>query len=125
MVSHASDKWLDAFADPLAQLYTFSSGIALADLSGDGDHKLFIADLGTGKYNMTLKVYKGVTLFKENTLVDLPTAVVPFFMDQTEPRIPAIAVASGSSVFVYRNLKPYYKYNLPDMEISETEKEVG
>ncbi len=54
-----SDKWLNAFSDPLAGLYTFGCCMTLADLQGDGDHKLIIADLGTGKYNMTLKVYKG------------------------------------------------------------------
>ncbi len=70
------------------------------------------------------KTLLGVTLLKENALVDLPTAVVTFFMDHAEPRVPAIAVASGPCVYVYKNLKPYYKFQLPSMQISETEKEV-
>lgn len=55
-VFHCSDRWLTAHQDPLASLYTFSSCIALADLHGDGEAKLIIADLGTGAYNMKLKV---------------------------------------------------------------------
>lgn len=79
--SDGGSKWINAFSDPLAGLYTFPTCMALADLNGDGDHKLIIADLGTGKYNMKLKVYKGVTLLAENALVDLPTSVSTFFMD--------------------------------------------
>lgn len=117
-------KWLNAYSDPLATLYTFTSCMALADLNGDGDHKLIIADLGTGQYNMKLKVYKGTTLMSENTIIDLPTAVATFFMDHVEPRVPAIAVASGSCIYVYKNLKPYYKFTLPSLPITDAEKEI-
>ncbi|KAK3874921.1 hypothetical protein Pcinc_020176 [Petrolisthes cinctipes] len=53
--SNSSEHWLTAHHDPLASLYTFGSCMALADLHGDGDSKLIIADLGTGAYNMKLK----------------------------------------------------------------------
>ncbi|CAM1320405.1 BBS1 (predicted) [Pycnogonum litorale] len=119
-----SPKWLDAHIDPLATLYTFSSCIALADLHGDGDNKLIVADLGTGMYNMKLKVYKGTNLMSEHTIIDLPTGVASFYIDSGEPRIPAIAVASGSHIFVYKNMCPYFKFTLPSMEINETEQAV-
>ena len=51
-------KWLDAYHDPVASLYTFTQCLALSDIHADGDCKLIIADLGTGSYNMKLKVYK-------------------------------------------------------------------
>ena len=54
-----SDRWLDAHNDPLAAIYTFSSCLVLSDLTGDGDHRLVLADLGTGDFNMKLRVYKG------------------------------------------------------------------
>ena len=38
----------------------------------------------------------------ENTIIDLPTAVATFHMDTHEPRIPAIAVASGSHIYIYK-----------------------
>ncbi|XP_043934152.1 Bardet-Biedl syndrome 1 protein isoform X2 [Protopterus annectens] len=37
--NEASSKWLDAYYDPVANLYTFSSCTALADLHGDGEYK--------------------------------------------------------------------------------------
>ena len=32
---------------------------ALEDLANDGDHKLLVGDLGSGQYDMKLKVFKG------------------------------------------------------------------
>ena len=36
--------------------------MALCDLTGDGDTKLLVADLGTGNYNMKLRVYNGTQM---------------------------------------------------------------
>ncbi|XP_010901988.1 Bardet-Biedl syndrome 1 protein isoform X1 [Esox lucius] len=117
-------KWLDAHYDPVANLYTFSSCIVLADLHGDGENKLVVGDLGTGSSNMKLKVYRGTGLMSENTLLDLPTGLVSFLMDQHEPRTPAIAVASGPYIYVYKNLRPYFKFTLPPLEVNALEQDV-
>ncbi|XP_047480253.1 Bardet-Biedl syndrome 1 protein-like [Penaeus chinensis] len=116
-----NERWLTGHQDPLASLYTFNSCMALADLHGDGESKLIIADLGTGTFNMKLKVYKGTSLMSENTLIDLPTGVITFHMDTTEPRVPAVAVASGSYIYIYKNLRPYFKFTLPTLEVNPTE----
>lgn len=80
--------------------------------------------MGNGPYNMKLKVYKGTSLLSENTLLDMPTGVVAFLMDQNEPRTPAVAVASGPFIYVYKNLRPYFKFTLPALEVNALEKEV-
>lgn len=36
----------------------------------------------------------------------------------------ALAVASGSAVFLFKSLRPYYKFVLPQMEIAQVEKDV-
>ncbi|XP_017348265.1 Bardet-Biedl syndrome 1 protein isoform X1 [Ictalurus punctatus] len=120
----SSSKWLDAHYDPVANLYTFSSCITLADLHGDGENKLVVGDLGTGAGNMKLKVYRGTGLLSENTLLDLPTGLVSFLMDQHEPRTPAIAVASGPFIYIYKNLRPYFKFTLPTLEVNPLEQDV-
>ena len=33
---------------------------ALEDLDRDGDHKLLVGDLGSGQFDMKLKVYRGM-----------------------------------------------------------------
>lgn len=114
-------KWLDAYQDPVASLYTFTQCITLSDIQADGDWKLIIADLGTGSFNMKLKVYKGTDLLSEHTIIDLPTGVVTFYMDTHEPRTPAIAVASGPFIYIYKNLRPYFKFTLPPLEVNPVE----
>ncbi|KAM4715480.1 BBSome complex member BBS1 [Anableps anableps] len=117
-------KWLDAHYDPVAGLYTFSSCVDLADLSGDRESQLVVGDLGTGSSGMKLKVYRGTVLISENTLLDLPAGLVAFFMDLHEPRIPAVAVASGPCIYVYKNLRPYFKFTLPSLDINPLEQDV-
>nr|XP_020472365.1 Bardet-Biedl syndrome 1 protein [Monopterus albus] len=117
-------KWLDAHYDPVAGLYTFSSCVDLADLSGDGESRLVVGDLGCGSYSMKLKVYRGTVLMSESTLLDLPAGLVAFFMDLHEPRIPAVAVASGPCIYVYKNLRPYFKFTLPGLEVNTLEQDV-
>uniref|UniRef100_A0A8C7KQL0 BBSome complex member BBS1 n=1 Tax=Oncorhynchus kisutch TaxID=8019 RepID=A0A8C7KQL0_ONCKI len=85
---------------------------------------LVVGDLGTGSCNMKLKVYRGTGLMSENTLLDLPTGLVSFLMDQHEPRTPAIAVASGPFIYVYKNLRPYFKFTLPPLEVNALEQDV-
>ncbi len=114
-------KWLDAHYDPVAGLYTFSSCVDLADLSGDGESRLVVGDLGSGSSGMKLKVYRGTALMSESTLLDLPAGLVAFFMDLHEPRIPAVAVASGPCIYVYKNLRPYFKFTLPGLEVNTLE----
>ena len=53
----------DAWYDPVAGISAYSSCIRLADLNGDGDYKLLIAD-----HQRKLKIYKGTTLLSENIL---------------------------------------------------------
>lgn len=101
--------------------YSTFSYIALSDLNADGDHKLLIADLGTGTYDMKLKVYKGTTLHMESAIVDLPTGVCTFYMDQNEPLIPAVAVASGPFIYIYKNSRPYFKFTTPPLEVNTVE----
>uniref|UniRef100_A0A8D2LIH9 Bardet-Biedl syndrome 1 N-terminal domain-containing protein n=1 Tax=Varanus komodoensis TaxID=61221 RepID=A0A8D2LIH9_VARKO len=122
--SQANSKWLDAHYDPVASLYTFSSCVALADLHGDGDYKLVVGNLGPTGHEMKLKVYQGMGLLSENALPDLPASVAAFLMEQHEPRMPAVAVASGPYIYVYKNLRPYFKFTLPPMEPNPMEKEV-
>ncbi|XP_053700813.1 Bardet-Biedl syndrome 1 protein [Synchiropus splendidus] len=117
-------KWLDAHYDPVAGLHTFSSCMDLADLSGDGETRLVVGDLGSGSTGMKLKVFRGTALLSESVLLDLPAGLVAFFMDLHEPRIPAVAVASGPCVYVYKNLRPYFKFTLPGLEVNQLEQDV-
>uniref|UniRef100_A0A8C1Z2Q1 BBSome complex member BBS1 n=1 Tax=Cyprinus carpio TaxID=7962 RepID=A0A8C1Z2Q1_CYPCA len=104
--------------------YSLFISTALSDLHGDGENKLVVGDLGTGVCNVKLKVYRGTGVLSESTLLDLPTGLVSFLMDLHEPRTPAIAVASGPFIYVYKNLRPYFKFTLPSLEVNPLEQDV-
>eukprot|EP00992_Anisonema_acinus_P004112 TRINITY_DN14749_c0_g1_i1.p1 TRINITY_DN14749_c0_g1~~TRINITY_DN14749_c0_g1_i1.p1 ORF type:complete len:129 (+),score=21.54 TRINITY_DN14749_c0_g1_i1:648-1034(+) len=64
-------------------------------------------------------------MVSENPLLDTPCAISSFYMDYNEPvRRPAVAVAAGPYIFIYKNLRPYYKFTLPPMEINQIESDV-
>lgn len=115
-----SNPWLDAWFDPLSMLKTTTHCVRLgADLSADGDNKLIVCD-----QSKKLKVYRGTALTMETDLLDFPVAQCITYTELASPRIPSVAVAAGSHVFVYRQLRPYRKWSCPPVEISTAETEV-
>ncbi|KAL5473056.1 hypothetical protein EMCRGX_G027497 [Ephydatia muelleri] len=116
--------WLNVHHDPVASLYTFSACMALEDLNNDGEYKLLVGDLGTGQSSIKLKMYEGTQLKFETPLLDLPTGICTFYMDTTIPRTPAIAVASGPFVYIYKNLRPYFKFTLPGLDLNQMENDL-
>lgn len=117
------DNWLLAHSDSTANLLTHSACICFSDLNGDGDQKLVIGDLADGVRGMKLNIYGGTLLLSQLTLIDVPCGVISFHMESNEPRIPAIGVASGTFLYIYKNLKPFYKFSLPSLEINAAELE--
>ena len=83
----------------------------------------------------------GTALKSETAILDVPVALCTFYTgtlradcglfvdslfvdsDTNTPRTPAVAVASGPYVFIYRNLRPYFKFTLPPLEIDKQENE--
>ena len=77
----------------------------------------------------------GTSRCEEFALLESPVGIVAFFpgacvyagewepdnsnrrADDKRPRIPSIAVAAGSHMFVYRNMRPYYKFSLPSVRL--------
>ena len=96
----------------MARVRTFGGCVRLVDLFGDGEDKLVVADQ-EGK----MRVYRGTSMMAEHALLDQPSALACFYSDNNAPRVPAVAVGAGSFVFIYRNLRPYYKFVLPTIEL--------
>ncbi len=38
--------------------------------------------------------------------------------------MPAVAVASGSHIYIYKNMRPYFKFTLPTLDILPQEKDL-
>lgn len=108
--------WLHAHYDKLASIRTGAQGVALLDLEGMGEHAFLCAD-----YDAKLRVFQGTRQSSEHPLVDAPAAVCGFYMDERRPRVPAVGIASGAHVFVYRNLRPFVRWTAPAVELDEQE----
>lgn len=50
-------------------------------------------------------------------------AISSFISETTAPRLPSLAVAAGSCIYIYRNLRPYYKFVLPPEDVNTEEQE--
>jgi Bardet-Biedl syndrome 1 protein len=48
----------------------FKNNYEFLDLTGDGEYRLVIADLGSGDFNMKLKVFKGTQMVSFLILLD-------------------------------------------------------
>ena len=92
--------------------------MAVGDVHGNGEGSLVV-----GTTDRVLKVYSGKALAHESKLLEPPTALTVFYADGKgqAKRTAAVAVASGSAVFVYRNMHPYYKFSLPDFAVHPKE----
>eukprot|EP00164_Ancoracysta_twista_P002068 GFYU01002724.1.p1 GENE.GFYU01002724.1~~GFYU01002724.1.p1 ORF type:complete len:595 (-),score=154.58 GFYU01002724.1:156-1940(-) len=112
--------WLHAWLDPVASFQSFSSCIRCADLDCNNEDKLLLADPEQRK----LRVYKGTTVVTEHTLLEKPCSICVFYQDEKTPRTPSVAVAAGPYIFIYRHMKPYFKFTLPSLEIDTKENEI-
>jgi Bardet-Biedl syndrome 1 protein len=68
-----------------------------------------------------MQVWKGTAKASEHALVEVPVAITSFVTDGPAPRIPMLSVAAGPHVYMFRSLRPYYKFTLPAADISPAE----
>lgn len=105
----AKSVWLDALTDPVAGVQADGKGVQTLDLFADGEWRLVVADK-----DKKLKVWRGTHLASEHTLLDRATAIASFYTDSVGcgSSLPSLAVTAGPHVYIYRNLRPYYKFTL-------------
>ncbi|CAL7936453.1 unnamed protein product [Xylocopa violacea] len=121
-----TSRWLEALWEPAARLYTLPNALDMLDVTGDGDARLICADLGTlnGVNSAKIRVYKGGDQVTEHNMVDLPCGMVGFYTENGEPRSSVLAVGVGSSVYIFKNMRPYFKYCLPHIDVHPKEREI-
>ena len=99
----------------MASVHAYSSCIDSADLAGDGEWRLVVAGA-----DRRVKVWAGTSLVSEVDLPEPPVALRAFYGDADTPnRRPFLAVAAGAHVYIYRNLRPYYKFTPPSSRGTE------
>ena len=96
----------------LAGIKAFSNYIVLADILQDNNNRLVVID--TSK---NLKIFKGTLLQDESKLSIVPAGIIAFYGEEPSSKniIPLLAVAGGNTIFIYKYLKGFIKYPLPDL----------
>ncbi|XP_065155693.1 Bardet-Biedl syndrome 1 protein homolog isoform X2 [Atheta coriaria] len=118
-------RWLDAHSDHSAGLATLPQGAILADIAGDGEHRLALLDIKLGKDSRSrLKVYKGTLLTADQTLPDVPSGIISFYTDPSDNKYPAVGIACGLDLLIYKNNKPFFKFVVPSLPISPLEVDI-
>lgn len=110
--------WLTSWKDHLASAPGTSPCLELCDLNGDSNYQLVI-----GTIQKRLKVFSGTSSVHDSPLLDIPVGVVSYYPDYSGDglRVPLIAVASGNFIFMYKSLRPYFKFTLPPPDLSPIE----
>ncbi|KAA0165405.1 hypothetical protein FNF28_03461 [Cafeteria roenbergensis] len=120
--SEDSWRWIEALRNPLAGVEGIRPHcMASCDLQGDGTSQV-VAACPDAK----LRVLDGRTgaVTKVMNILGEPSALAVFYPDSRAARVPALAVACGSSVFVYRNMRPFFKFALPQLPVHGEELEL-
>ncbi|KPJ07961.1 Bardet-Biedl syndrome 1 protein [Papilio machaon] len=119
-------RWLDVeVGTDDIDLNSLPSNLALVDLHNDNEYKLLVGDFGRGEEMPKLKIFRGTMQMSDLVLPDLPLGVVGFYTSETMPRqCPVIAIAMSSCIYIYRNMKLFYKYYLPSVEHNTCELEI-
>ncbi|KAI8435331.1 hypothetical protein MSG28_003656 [Choristoneura fumiferana] len=119
-------RWLDVeVGTDDVELNTLPGNLSLVDLHNDNEYRLLLGDLGRGEEGPRLRIFQGVRQVSDMILPDLPLAVVSLYTNESQPMsLPIIAVAFSSCIYIYRNMKLFYKYYLPSVELSTNETEI-
>uniref|UniRef100_A0A7E4V3X9 BBS1 domain-containing protein n=1 Tax=Panagrellus redivivus TaxID=6233 RepID=A0A7E4V3X9_PANRE len=105
-------RWVRALWEPALNIETIKQNIAVGNFSS-GEASLIVVDSPYGAAKRLVHM-KGLTLASDVALPSEPVGIVPFVVDNGVA--PCVAVAIQSSLLVYRNMRPYYRYNIPFSE---------
>lgn len=113
--------WNDVKSDLVAGVCSFSQCIALGDLLNDNDNKLICGDV-TNK----IKVFKQECLVSEVKLDHIPVSIQTYraYNNQTKSILLYLAVAGGSYIFIFKNMKKHFKLTVPNVEINSLEVQI-
>lgn len=56
---------------------------------------------------------------------DIICGIAGFYSENSEPKSTALAVGAGSSVYIFKNMKPHFKFCIPHLEAHPKEREAS
>ncbi|XP_034948798.1 protein dispatched [Chelonus insularis] len=121
----STSRWLEAVWEPSAKISALPGGLEMIDITGDGQARLICIDIPPESTESSkIRVFKGGEQINEIPVLEPPCGVVGFYTENNELRSAVVAVGSAASVFIYKNMKPHFKYNLPCLDAHPKEREI-
>jgi Bardet-Biedl syndrome 1 protein len=111
------ETWIKINDDNLASVRANPDCIRFVNLRNDGEYQLIVADFGR-----RLRLYNGPTYKWETQLHDVPLSVEIFYSNVND--MPLLAVATSKFLFVFKDLKPFCKFIMPEAEVNPQESEL-
>ena len=113
-------RWVRALWEPMTGIYTSKDCIACGDINGNNEYKLVLVDSSSDQNRLLL--LKDLTIIGDSAVSETPAGIVVFISDPGHS--PCVGVAISGSLLVYRNMKPYYRFNLPQNDLDPDEIEL-
>lgn len=113
-------QWVRALWEPMTGIYTSKECVAVGDISGTNEFKMVLVDSSSEQDRLMLM--KDLTVVADSAVSETPAGIVVFISDAGHN--PCVAVAISGSLLIYRNMKPYYRFNLPQTEMDPVENEL-
>uniref|UniRef100_A0AC35FKS2 Bardet-Biedl syndrome 1 N-terminal domain-containing protein n=1 Tax=Panagrolaimus sp. PS1159 TaxID=55785 RepID=A0AC35FKS2_9BILA len=112
-------RWVRALWEPMTGIYTSKECISTGNITGNNDFKLVLVDSASDQNKLLL--LKDLTIIGDSAVSETPAGIVVFVSDPGHS--PCVGVAISGSLLVYRNMKPYYRFNLPQNDLDPVEME--
>lgn len=105
----------------MAHLDSRSSRVVTIDINNDGNYSLLVID-----DCIRLKVFRGMNLVSSHKLLDEASCMQVFYPSalNRQSSVPAVGVATMNNIYIYRNMRPYYKFTVPNLIINSTEQAI-
>lgn len=72
-----------------------------------------------------IRVFKGADEVTHQSVSEVPSSVVGFYTENSEKKSAALAIGAGSSVFIFKNMRPHFKFCLPQINSHHREQDVS
>ena len=83
---------------------------------------MVLGQLGPRGQGGELRVYSGANRLHETMLLDTPSGLAVFRQTE-EGKVPALAVACGEWLYVFKSMKPHMNFRVPATDAEEAERE--
>lgn len=74
---------------------------------------------------LQVRIFQTAHQVMEYVIMDVSCAIIGFYTENADNKSATLALGAGSNVYFFRNLRPYFKFCLPQSHINSKEQDVS